>query len=273
MTKRRRRRRRRRRTTTTDAKKEFIIKEIKDTTSQALHYLTKLRWNATVEGFDNTDQWHSDIANFLLSIFKQRCEETKAMVSILRQAGVFADRVDERYPDIAQIVAKKEGQCIVTLKDVLLTWSEAMLHSLAKVQDAFATKPRPAEMESDPTHTHRNLPNVEFWGDGPLQPPQVPILDKGYVHDFFNHDRGLPLSTAAAIATRQADTIAKVHAYLHQDYTLPPGSSSEGKSVQNCQSYSKSSLQTRDHHHEKTKYIQATAGYFRQSAAATLVMY
>ena len=141
-------------TTTTDAKKEFIIKEIKDTTSQALHYLTKLRWNATVEGFDNTDQWHSDIANFLLSIFKQRCEETKAMVSILRQAGVFADRVDERYPDIAQIVAKKEGQCIVTLKDVLLTWSEAMLHSLAKVQDAFARKPRPAEMESDPILRH-----------------------------------------------------------------------------------------------------------------------
>ena len=171
------------------------------------------------------------------------------------------------------VVRMKEGQCIVTLKDVLLTWSEAMLHSLAKVQDAFATKPRPAEMESDPTHTHRNLPNVEFWGDGPLQPPQVPILDKGYVHDFFNHDRGLPLSTAAAIATRQADTIANVHAYLHQDYTLPPGSSSEGKSVQNCQSYSKSSLQTRDHHHEKTKYIQATAGYFRQSSAATLVMY
>ena len=134
-----------------DAKKEFIIKEMKDTTSQALHYLTKLRWNATVEGFD---QWHSEIANFLLSIFQQRCEETKAMATILRQAGAFADGVDARYPNIAQIVANKQGQCIVTLKDVLLTWSEAMLHSLAKVQDAFARKPRPADKESDPVVRH-----------------------------------------------------------------------------------------------------------------------
>ena len=76
-----------------DAKKEFIIKEMKDTTSQALHYLTKLRWNATVEGLDNINQWHSEIANFLLSIFQQRCEETKAMATILRQAGAFADGV------------------------------------------------------------------------------------------------------------------------------------------------------------------------------------
>ena len=147
-----------------DAKKEFIIKEMKDTTSQALHYLTKLRWNATVEGLDNTDQWHSEIANFLLYIFQQRCEETKAMTTILRQAGAFADGVDARYPNIAKIVAKKQGQCIVTLKDVLLTWSEAMLHSLAKVQDALANARR---------------------------------------------------------RTQQADTIAKVNAYLH-DYTLPP---------------------------------------------------
>ena len=137
-----------------DAKKEFIIKEMKDTTSQALHYLTKLRWNATVEGLDNTDQWHSEIANFLLSIFQQRCEETKAMATILRQAGAFADAVDARYPNIAKIVARKQGQCIVTLKDVLLTWSEAMLLSLAKVQDAFARKPGPAEMESDPIVRH-----------------------------------------------------------------------------------------------------------------------
>ena len=81
-----------------DAKKEFIIKEMKDTTSQALHYLTKLRWNATVEGLDNTDQWHSEIANFLLSIFQQRCEETKRMATILRQASTFPDGVDARYP-------------------------------------------------------------------------------------------------------------------------------------------------------------------------------
>ena len=72
------------------------------------------------------------IANFLLSIFQQRCEETKAMATILRQAGAFADGVDARYPNIAKIVAKKQGQCIVTLKDVLLTWSEAVLHSLQR---------------------------------------------------------------------------------------------------------------------------------------------
>ena len=147
-----------------DAKKEFIIKEMKDTTSQALHYLTKLRWNATVEGLDNTDQWHSEIANFLLSIFQQRCEETKAMATILRQAGAFADAVDARYPNIAKIVARKQGQCIVTLKDVLLTWSEAMLHSLAKVQDAFARKPGPAEMESDPIVRHSDNWFREFAG-------------------------------------------------------------------------------------------------------------
>ena len=241
-----------------DAKKEFIIKEMKDTTSQALHYLTKLRWNATVEGLDNTDQWHSEIANFLLSIFQQRCEETKAMATILRQAGAFADGVDARYPNIAKIVARKQGQCIVTLKDVLLTWSEAVLHSLAKVQDAFARKPRPADKESDPVVRHsddwfrefakndpdsakviaainsenppydyspKNMPNVEFWGDGPNNRRfQSWIKMFRNVHDFFNHDRGLSLSTAAANArrrTQQADTIAKVNAYLH-DYTLPP---------------------------------------------------
>ena len=46
-----------------------------------------------------------------------------------------------------------------------------------------------------------------------------------------------------------------------------------GSQSKTARAISKSSLQTRDHHHEKTKYIQATAGYFRQSSAATLVMY
>ena len=91
---------------------------------------------------------------------------SKASTTLIyvRQTGAFADGINARYPDIAQIVAKKEGQCIVTLKDVLLTWSEAMLLSLAKVQDAFARKPGPAEMESDPIVRHSDNWFREFAG-------------------------------------------------------------------------------------------------------------
>ena len=66
------------------------------------------------------------------------------MVSILRQAGVFADRVDERYPDIAQIVAKKEGQCIVTLKDVLLTCHGILYYAMIT---SYAALPRKTEVQ------------------------------------------------------------------------------------------------------------------------------
>ena len=125
-----------------DAKKEFIIKEMKDTTSQALHYLTKLRWNATVEGLDNTDQWHSEIANFLLSIFQQRCEETKAMATILRQAGAFADGVDARYPMILSHELSPRRKTSHGQKPCFSPSQRYRMH-------AFARRPRLAEEEHD----------------------------------------------------------------------------------------------------------------------------
>ena len=86
-------------------------------------------------------------------------------------------------------------------------------------------KTRTAQKSSLPSTPKKIQPNVEFWGDGSCNRRfQSWIKMFRNVHDFFNHDRGLSLSTAAANArrrTQQADTIAKVNAYLH-DYTLPP---------------------------------------------------